>query len=301
MFGAASPERIARSNAVCTALQLTEHWQDIREDLARARVYVPLEDLARGGCTIDDLAAAQVNDRLRRVLMLEAARTAALFREGDALAASLHGWPRLAVAGYIGGGRAALEALALADYEVLALTPRPTPPAHARRDRPRARTRRRRMSEAARRHCAQITRRQAANFYYGMRLLPAPKRDGLFAIYAFARRVDDIGDGPLPAAEKRVLLEQAAESLGRAPDGDPVLVALFEAERSFPLQRQSLLDLIDGVRMDVDGTTYETFDRARRVLPPCRRLDRAPVRGRVRQRRSRAPASSPTISASRCS
>jgi squalene synthase HpnC len=126
VFGAASPERIARSNAVCTALQLTEHWQDIREDLARARVYVPLEDLARHGCTIDDLAAASVGERLRRVLALEAARTAALFREGETLAASLHGWQRLAIAGYTGGGRAALEALALADYEVLASSPRPT-------------------------------------------------------------------------------------------------------------------------------------------------------------------------------
>jgi squalene synthase HpnC len=126
VFGAASAERIARSNAVCTALQLTEHWQDIREDLARARVYVPLEDLAREGCSIEDLAGDHVNERLRRVLRLEAKRTAALFREGDALAASLRGWPRLAVAGYLGGGRAALEALAIADYEVLALTPRPT-------------------------------------------------------------------------------------------------------------------------------------------------------------------------------
>ena len=54
VFGAATPERIALSDAVCTALQLTEHWQDVREDLARARVYVPLEDLARHGCTIDD-------------------------------------------------------------------------------------------------------------------------------------------------------------------------------------------------------------------------------------------------------
>ena len=58
------------------------------------------------------------------------------------------------------------------------------------------------MSEAARRYCAQITRRQAANFYYGMRLLPAPKREALFAIYAFARRIDDIGDGTLPAGRK---------------------------------------------------------------------------------------------------
>ena len=126
VFGASTPERIAHSNAVCTALQLTEHWQDIREDLARGRVYVPLEDLARHGCTIEDLAAEGVAERLRRVLALEAARTALLFRQGDALVASLHGWPRMAVAGYAGGGRAALEALALADYEVLALTPRPT-------------------------------------------------------------------------------------------------------------------------------------------------------------------------------
>jgi squalene synthase HpnC len=127
VFGAASAERIARSNAVCTALQLTEHWQDIREDLSHGRVYLPLEDLARQGCTIEDLAAPQVGERLRRVLALEAARTAELFREGDRLVASLHGWPRLAVAGYAGGGRAALEAIALAGYEVLALSPRPTP------------------------------------------------------------------------------------------------------------------------------------------------------------------------------
>ena len=126
VFGAATPWRIERSNAVCTALQLTEHWQDIREDLERARVYVPLEDLARGGCSIDDLAATRVSERLRRVLALEAARTAVLFREGDALAASLRGWQRLAIAGYAGGGRAALEAIALAGYEVLALAPRPT-------------------------------------------------------------------------------------------------------------------------------------------------------------------------------
>jgi squalene synthase HpnC len=126
VFAAATPERILLSNAVCTALQLTEHWQDIREDLGRGRVYVPLEDLARHGCTIDDLAATATGARLRRVLALEAARTAELFRNGDALVASLRGWPRLAVAGYLGGGRAALEAIALADYEVLALRPRPT-------------------------------------------------------------------------------------------------------------------------------------------------------------------------------
>ncbi len=125
-FGAASVERIALSDAICTALQLTEHWQDVAEDLGRARVYLPLEDLARFGATIDDLAAPCVSEPLRRVLALVAGRTAALFEAGEPLVASLHGSRRLAVAGYLGGGRAALGALAAARYEVLAQSPRPT-------------------------------------------------------------------------------------------------------------------------------------------------------------------------------
>ena len=125
------------------------------------------------------------------------------------------------------------------------------------------------MSDAARRHCAQATRRQAANFYYGMRLLPEGKRDALFAIYAFARRVDDVGDGTLPAERKLALLDEAAQSLRRPPDGDLVLAALREAERRFPLPRQSFLDLIDGVRMDVEGASYERFDE---LVTYCRRV-----------------------------
>ena len=125
------------------------------------------------------------------------------------------------------------------------------------------------MSEAARRYCAELTHREAANFYYGMRLLPEHKRAAMFAIYAFARRVDDIGDGTLEPDEKRRQLDGAAQSLDGAPDGDLVLVALHEAERSFPLPRQSFLDLIDGVRMDVDGASYSTFDE---LVVYCRRV-----------------------------
>jgi squalene synthase HpnC len=124
IFGLATEERIAQSNAVCTALQLVEHWQDIREDLMQGRVYVPLEDLARFGCTLEDLEAPRVSSALRGVLALEAARTAALLEDGRPLVRGLRGWPRLAIAGFVGGGRAALSALARADYEVLALRPR---------------------------------------------------------------------------------------------------------------------------------------------------------------------------------
>jgi squalene synthase HpnC len=126
VFGAATTERIARSDDICTALQLTEHWQDVREDLARGRVYLPLEELERGGCTVEDLTAPRVGEPLRGVLAFVAGRTARLYERGEPLVASLHGWQRLALAGYVGGGRAALGALAAARYEVLAGSPRPS-------------------------------------------------------------------------------------------------------------------------------------------------------------------------------
>jgi squalene synthase HpnC len=126
VFDVATPERIEQSDAVCTALQVIEHCQDVREDLGRGRVYLPLEDLARFGCSLGDLEAVGVSDGLREVLRLEATRASTLLDEGEPLVGSLRGWARIAVAGYLGGGRAALSALARAHFEVLALTPRPS-------------------------------------------------------------------------------------------------------------------------------------------------------------------------------
>jgi phytoene synthase len=125
------------------------------------------------------------------------------------------------------------------------------------------------MSEAARRHCAQLTREQAANFYYGMRLLGPRKRAALFAVYAFARRIDDIGDGTLPVERRRELLDHEAQMLASPPDGDLVLAALADARAEFGLPEQSLHDLIAGVRMDVDGARYATFDE---LVVYCRRV-----------------------------
>jgi squalene synthase HpnC len=126
VFGLASAERIRQSDAVCSALQVVEHCQDIREDLTRGRVYLPLEDLARHRCNLVDIEAPSVSPGLRAVLELECTRASALLDEGRPLIASLRGWPRVAVAGYVGGGRAALSALARANFEVLALTPLPS-------------------------------------------------------------------------------------------------------------------------------------------------------------------------------
>lgn len=110
-----------------------------------------------------------------------------------------------------------------------------------------------------------ITRSQARNFYYGIRLLPRPKRAALCAVYALARRIDDIGDGDeLPAEQK---LRRLAELSGQldtiehaGSSDDPVLVAVAEVSRHFPIQLAAFGELIEGVQQDVRGTRYQTFE-----------------------------------------
>ena len=118
---------------------------------------------------------------------------------------------------------------------------------------------------AAYRQCEQITRQQAKNFSYGIALLPVGKRRALSAVYAFARRIDDIGDGPMEPADKIDALEQAHADLSgltvesAARSADPVLVALADAARRFPIPVGAFGELIDGCAADVRGTRYATF------------------------------------------
>jgi phytoene synthase len=115
--------------------------------------------------------------------------------------------------------------------------------------------------QAAYRHCEGVTRSRARNFYYGIRLLPPPKRYALSAVYAFARRVDDIGDGPLEPEDKLDRLAAARAGLAHlSREEDPVLVALADVSARFPLPLKAFGELIEGVEMDVRGTSYPTFD-----------------------------------------
>jgi squalene synthase HpnC len=124
VLGLANAERIELSNAICTALQLTEHCQDVAEDMAAGRVYLPREDLARFGCTEADLVAPHAGEPLRGLLAFEVARARALLCEGQPLVAQLHGRAKLAVAAFVAGGRSALDAIEHARYDVLAGPPR---------------------------------------------------------------------------------------------------------------------------------------------------------------------------------
>jgi squalene synthase HpnC len=124
VFGAATPERIALSDRVCTALQLVEHWQDVGEDFRRGRVYLPAEDLRRFDVEPAELGAAHASEGVRALLAFEVERARSLLDAGAALVRTLRGRARLAVAGYVAGGRANLDAIAAAEYDVLAQTPR---------------------------------------------------------------------------------------------------------------------------------------------------------------------------------
>jgi phytoene synthase len=113
------------------------------------------------------------------------------------------------------------------------------------------------------RECERITWSQARNFAYGIRLLPPPKRRGLAVVYAFARRIDDIGDGTMPAQEKISALDAARQQildLSRPPADDPVLLALADVERNFPVPVLAFGELIDGCVADVRGNSYQSFD-----------------------------------------
>jgi phytoene synthase len=117
-------------------------------------------------------------------------------------------------------------------------------------------------TETAYRTCEEITRREAKNFGYGIRLLRLPERHALSSVYALARRIDDIGDGDAPPDQKLIELDGVRSSLHPIPydSDDPVLVAVAAATGRYDLPLGAFDELIEGCERDVRGTCYATFD-----------------------------------------
>ncbi|HEY7539093.1 MAG TPA: presqualene diphosphate synthase HpnD [Methylomirabilota bacterium] len=125
---------------------------------------------------------------------------------------------------------------------------------------------------------ARLTRKSRSNFYYAFLALPKPRRDALYAVYAFCRTVDDIADlgderGTDRAEQRRALDGWRRDvALCYEPGGaptDPIAVRLAQAVRSFAIPREALLAIIDGVAMDLDRVRYET---AEDLYPYCYRV-----------------------------
>jgi squalene synthase HpnC len=122
---AATPARIEASDSICTALQVIEHTQDVAEDLANGRIYLPRQDMDTYQVTEADLAEPSASERVRDLIKFEADRARRLLDDGAPLVGTLKGAARLAIAGYVAGGRATLKAIEASGYDVLRSTPRP--------------------------------------------------------------------------------------------------------------------------------------------------------------------------------
>jgi 15-cis-phytoene synthase len=274
--GALTPEREALSDRVCSGLQVVEHLQDVGEDAAAGRIYLPADDLQRFGVVDADLTAAEASPALRSLVAFELARARELLAAGTPLIRSLRGWCRLAVAGYVAGGLAAADAIDAAGYDVLAGSVRPrrartlrhglrvlgSPAARPRRDgcpKPEL--------DRAYAACAQVTRTHAKNFAYGIALLPPAKRRAMAVVYALARRVDDIVDEPGPIGARARALDELEASVASTmtkravanPD-DAVLTALADVVRHFPLPLDAVGDLFEGCRRDLVLARMATLD-----------------------------------------
>jgi squalene synthase HpnC len=123
--GTSTPERIRRSDMICTALQIVEHLQDVAEDLGRDRIYLPAADMKRFQVLEADLATKSAGASVRALIAYEAQRARDLLNEGSPLVGSVHGRLKLLLAGFVAGGRAAVRAIAAAEYDVLPGPPKP--------------------------------------------------------------------------------------------------------------------------------------------------------------------------------
>jgi 15-cis-phytoene synthase len=114
--------------------------------------------------------------------------------------------------------------------------------------------------DAAYAEVERLTRRRARNFAYGIMVLPREKRRAIAAVYAFARRVDDIADGTLPEDEKRARLDALGRALSAEPGDDPMLVALADARRRYGIPDDELRALVAGGLQDLEQSRFADFE-----------------------------------------
>jgi squalene synthase HpnC/squalene synthase HpnD len=278
-------ESAALSDAICTALQLANFWQDVARDFAIGRVYLPREDRERFGYGDDDLAARRFTPAFAELMRFEVARTRALFHRGLPLAERVPQAMQTDIELFVQGGLAILGKIEGQNYNVWARRP-----ALAKWEKgmllARSLWRRLRVVseppplESDQTHrsltvaapmptcwqsyawCERLARRQAGNFYHAFRLLPAAKRRAMCALYAFLRVADDLSDGPETVAEKRLALANWRQRFDEMLTGvyhHPLHPAFHHTIVQYGIPRRYLEEVLDGVGMDLDIAHYDTF------------------------------------------
>jgi squalene synthase HpnC len=123
LFGAATPENLKRSDCVCSALQLINHWQDVAIDWQKPRVYLPQEDLARFGVTEEQIAAERCDDAWRALMRFQVDRARTLMLAGCPLGRDLPGRIGLEIRAIVAGGLRILDKIEAVDYDVFRRRP----------------------------------------------------------------------------------------------------------------------------------------------------------------------------------
>ena len=301
-------ERQGLSDATCTALQLANFWQDVSRDLDIGRIYIPLDVAAAHELSESDIVERRFDDRYVRLMKDLIARTRALFTEGQPLAKMVDGRLSVDLEMFTRGGLAVLDAIEAMGYDTLNHRPSVSKvkqatllgrtlakhlmnvesiavekaPASAgvRLAAPDGQLNLAQSYE----ECHRTARAAQSNFYYAFFLLPRPKRDGLAALYAFMRLVDDVADEGADLAAKqrglakwRAALDQYITGQDQVFDGNAamaapvsalhgapeVLPALVDTMQRYKMPARYLHDLISGAEMDLTVQTYPTFDRLR--------------------------------------
>lgn len=292
------------SDATCTALQLANFWQDVARDLEIGRIYIPLDIAAAHGVSEKDIVGKNFNGSFVALMKDLISRTRELFQEGLPLARMVEGKLSIDLEMFSRGGLAVLDAIESIGYDTLHVRPsvskgkqvrllgravathvfsstvQPAPGATVGSIR--ADSLHTADIPAAYEHCHRIAREAHSNFYPAFFLLPKAKRDGIVALYAFMRLIDDVSDEGADLAAKqrglakwRAALDQAITGQEQSVDGSAavaspfaslpgaaeVLPALVDTIERFRMPPRYLHDLISGAEMDLTIQTYPSFER----------------------------------------
>ena len=290
LCGYRDAQRQRLSDATCTALQLANFWQDVSRDLEKGRIYIPLDAAAAQGLSETDLVERRFDDRYVRLMKDLIARTRELFAQGMPLAKMVDRRLSVDLDMFGRGGLAVLDAIEEMGYDTLHHRPSVGKGKQIRllgralvthlvaKDSKAESATQAGVADSVAdsyEECHRVAKAARSNFYYAFFLLPKPKRDGLAALYAFMRLIDDVADEGDDLTTKRrglakwrAALDEAVTSAGPAgmalPPGAPgVLPALVDTMRRYNMPARYLHDLISGAEMDLTVQTYPTFARLR--------------------------------------
>ena len=296
------------SDRTCTALQLANFWQDVSRDLEKGRIYIPLDRAQAYGITEEQIVAKKFDERYVALMQELISRTREMFEEGLPLAKMVSGKLSVDLEMFSRGGLAVLDAIEAMGYDTLHKRPEvskgkqvrllgraivahvvggtPTPITKSNQSSDGAGNTRNEMLDVAASYdeCHRIAREAQSNFYPAFFLLPKRKRDGIVALYAFMRLIDDVSDEGADLAAKqrglakwRAALDQAITGQEQVIDGSAavaspfatlrgaaqVLPALVDAMERYKMPSRYLHDLISGAEMDLTIRSYSSFDRLR--------------------------------------